>query len=158
MSKINVISEWLSQWSELSGWVSCPPNMQIKVKPPGEVTKKPGRGGKPSRRERDRRSCKSPSLQCSPDNQSYHNWSESSQELSLQWSSHQLLIFLWETHHQRLDLLIPALILSEVTHYIRDVCQKKNGKMWEFWRRKKQGGSTRIPLPFFTAFNIGDPP
>ena len=28
--------------------------------------------------------------------------------------------------------------------------------MWEFW--KKQGGSTRIPLPFFTVFNMGDPP
>ena len=23
---------------------------------------------------------------------------------------------------------------------------------------KKQGGSTRIPLPFFTVFNMGDPP
>ena len=24
--------------------------------------------------------------------------------------------------------------------------------------KKKQGGSTRIPLPFFTVFNMGDPP
>ena len=27
--------------------------------------------------------------------------------------------------------------------------------MWEFW--KNRGGSTQIPLPFFTVFNMGDP-
>ena len=36
-------------------------------------------------------------------------------------------------------------------------CQKKTmGKCGNF--EKTGGGSTRIPLPFFTVFNMGDPP
>ena len=42
-----------------------------------------------------------------------------------------------------------------ICQLIRDVL-KKNGKMWEFW--KNRGGSTRIPLPYFTVFYMGDPP
>ena len=38
----------------------------------------------------------------------------------------------------------------------RDVCQKKTGKCGNF--EKTGGGSTRIPLPFFTVFNMGDLP
>ena len=38
---------------------------------------------------------------------------------------------------------------------LRDVSQKKTGKCGNF---EKTGGSTRIPLPFFSVFNMGDPP
>ena len=51
------------------------------------------------------------------------------------------------------DIMI---VLTITTLVIRDVVQKRTGKMWEFW--KNGGGSTRIPLPFFTVFNTGDPP
>ena len=37
------------------------------------------------------------------------------------------------------------------------VYQKERGKMWEF-KKTKTGGVSRIPLPFFTVFNMGDPP
>ena len=40
---------------------------------------------------------------------------------------------------------------------LRDVSQKKTGKCGNF-EKKGGGGSTRIPLPFFTVFNMGDPP
>ena len=33
---------------------------------------------------------------------------------------------------------------------------KKTGKCGNF--EKTGGGSTQIPLPFFTVFNMGDPP
>ena len=42
------------------------------------------------------------------------------------------------------------------SNFFRDVA-KKNGKMWEFGKNRG-GGSTQIPLPFFTVFNMGDPP
>ena len=39
---------------------------------------------------------------------------------------------------------------------LRDFAKKKTGKCGNF--EKTGGGSTRIPLPFFTVFNIGDLP
>ena len=35
---------------------------------------------------------------------------------------------------------------------------KKTGKCENFEKNRGGGGSTRIPLPFFTVFNMGDPP
>ena len=35
-------------------------------------------------------------------------------------------------------------------------CKKKTGKCGNF--EKTGGGSTRIPLPCFTVFNMGEPP
>ena len=36
--------------------------------------------------------------------------------------------------------------------------QKKTGKCGNFEKTGGGGGSTRIPLPCFTVFNMGEPP
>ena len=42
---------------------------------------------------------------------------------------------------------------------LRDVSrEKKTGKCGNFEKKTGGGGATQIPLPFFTVFNMGDPP
>ena len=55
--------------------------------------------------------------------------------------------------HITVIVLVKLLIIVKVP---QGRCQKKKRENVEIL--KKQGGSTRIPLPFFTVFNMGDPP
>ena len=49
-------------------------------------------------------------------------------------------------------------VVKPQSSFFRDVSPPKKRENVGILKKQGGGGSTRIPLPFFTVFNMGDPP